>query len=56
MTEGKTPDLNQLVIEAVATTCTPEYLQEKVKKHVDDIVTAALRDALSTYGETGKMI
>lgn len=49
-------DLNQLVVEAVAITCTPEYLQDKVKKHVDEIVKDALREALSSYGETGKLI
>ena len=48
--------LNQLVIDAVAVTVTPEMIQEKVQKHVDDIVKDALREALSVYGETGKQI
>lgn len=49
-------DLNQLVVNAVTATCTPDYLKDKVQKHVDDLVKDALREALSSYGPTGKLI
>lgn len=49
-------DLNTLVIEAVAATVTPELIRDKVQKHVDDIIKDALKESLSSYSETGKMI
>lgn len=48
--------LNQTILDAFAQAVTPELIKERVAKHVDDLVKDALRDALSSYGETGKAI
>ena len=56
MTTPPTPGLNDLVSSAVLKTVTPEYIDAKVQEHVDKLVDDAIRESLTSWSDTGKLI
>lgn len=51
-----TPDLTNLISQAVAQTMTPEFVQKEVNTRVEKLITESINNALRNYSDTGKLI